>query len=75
LAPAAEDEDQMIARAYGEFMEARAKCGQEGLEFGKVREALKQQLQAIRERTGCERVQLRVRVVDGKAKVRAVPEG
>lgn len=59
---------------YQQFMSAREQCGQRSdLEFNKVRVALRKQVEAIKTQYGCSSVKLRVTVVDGKARVKAVP--
>jgi hypothetical protein len=59
---------------YQDFMAARKQCGQSDLEFNKVRRALRAQVEAIKTQYKCETVKLRVTVVDGKARVKAVPQ-
>ncbi len=59
---------------YNDFMAARKQCGQSDLDFKKVRKALRSQVEAIKTQYKCESVRLRVTVVDGKARVKAVPE-
>ncbi len=60
---------------YDDFMNKRKACGQKSdLDFKKVRKALQDQVEAIKSEYKCSSVKLRVTVVDGKAKVKAVPE-
>ncbi len=59
---------------YQDFMSARKQCGQSDLEFKKVRKALRAQVEAIKTEYKCSKVKLRVTVVNGKARVKAVPE-
>jgi hypothetical protein len=59
---------------YQEFVAARRQCGQRSdLEFRQVRKALQAQVSAIKTKYKCSTVKLRVSVVNGKAKVKAVP--
>ncbi len=67
-------EEVAFRDTYHDFMAARKQCGQSDLEFRKVRKALRAQVEAIKAEYKCSRVKLRVTVVDGKARVKAVPE-
>ena len=58
------------------YIEARGKCGQSvDISFDAVRDALKKQVRTIKSTYNCESVKFRVVVEDGKAKVKAVPQG
>jgi hypothetical protein len=71
-----EREERAYKLVYDKYLEARAKCGQgTDLSFDAVREALKKQVRTIKSTYQCEGVKFRVVVEDGKAKVKAVPQG
>ncbi|MFZ5482267.1 MAG: MXAN_5187 C-terminal domain-containing protein [Myxococcota bacterium] len=71
-----EREDRAFRIIYDKYMEARTKCGQSAdLSFDAVREALKKQVRTIKSTYQCESVKFRVVVEEGKAKLKAVPQG
>lgn len=71
-----EREERAYKLVYDKYLEARAKCGQStDLSFDAVREALKKQVRTIKSTYQCDGVKFRVVVEDGKAKVKAVPQG
>lgn len=77
-ATAAEDrarrEDRAYQAVFDKYLEARKQCGQgTDLSFDAVRKALKDQVEAMKAKTGCRTVKFRIAVEDGKAKVKAVP--
>lgn len=73
---AQEREERAYKLVYDKYIEARQKCGQgTDLSFDAVREALRKQVRTIKSTYQCEGVKFRVVVEDGKAKVKAVPQG
>lgn len=73
---ALEREDRAYKVLYDKYLEARSKCGQStDLSFDAVRDALKKQVRTIKATYQCETVKFRIVVEDGKAKVKAVPQG
>lgn len=67
-------EDRAYQALYDSYVEARRSCGQStDLKYDSVKSALRKQVSAIKEKTGCRTVKFRVAVEDGKAKVKAVP--
>ncbi len=73
---AQEKEERAYKLVYDKYLEARAKCGQStDLSFDAVRDALKKQVRTIKSTYQCDGVKFRVVVEDGKAKVKAVPQG
>jgi hypothetical protein len=71
-----EREERAYRVVYDKYMEARTKCGQSAdLSFDAVRDALKKQVRTIKSTYQCESVKFRVVVEDGKAKLKAVPQG
>ncbi|MFN7142550.1 MAG: MXAN_5187 C-terminal domain-containing protein [Myxococcota bacterium] len=73
---AQEREERAYKLVYDKYLEARARCGQStDLSFDAVREALKKQVRTIKSTYQCDGVKFRVVVEDGKAKVKAVPQG
>lgn len=72
----AEAEDRAYKMVYDKYIEARQKCGQStALEFDSVREALRKQVRLIKSTYNVESVKFRVVIEEGKAKVKAVPQG
>ncbi|MDP2308308.1 MAG: MXAN_5187 C-terminal domain-containing protein [Pseudomonadota bacterium] len=73
---AQEREERAYKMVYDRYMEARGKCGQgTDISFDAVREALRKQVRQIKSTYQCEGVKFRVVVEDGKAKVKALPQG
>ncbi|MDP2313212.1 MAG: MXAN_5187 C-terminal domain-containing protein [Pseudomonadota bacterium] len=73
---AQEREERAYKLVYDRYIEARAKCGQgTDLSFDAVRDALRKQVRQIKSTYQCEGVKFRVVVEDGKAKVKALPQG
>jgi len=74
---AQEREERAYKLVYDRYLEARAKCGQgtDNISFDAVREALRKQVRQIKSTYQCEGVKFRVVVEDGKAKVKALPQG
>lgn len=73
---AQEREERAYKLVYDRYIDARAKCGQgTDLSFDAVREALRKQVRQIKSTYQCEGVKFRVVVEDGKAKVKALPQG
>jgi hypothetical protein len=71
-----EREERAYKLVFDKYLEARQKCGQStDLSFDAVREALKTQVRTIKSTYRCDGVKFRVVVEDGKAKVKAVPQG
>lgn len=71
-----EREERAYKLVYEKYMEARAKCGQStDLGFEAVREALSKQVRQIKSTYNVESVKFRIVVEEGKAKVKAVPQG
>jgi hypothetical protein len=69
-------EDRAYKLVYDKYIEARQKCGQStDMSFDAVREALKKQVRTIKSTYQCEGVKFRIVVEEGKAKVKAVPQG
>jgi hypothetical protein len=69
-------EERAYKMVYEKYLEARTRCGQStDLSFDAVREALRKQVRTIKSTYQCEGVKFRVVVEDGKAKVKAVPQG
>lgn len=67
-------EDRAWKAIFDSYLEARRSCGQSTeVPFEAVRDTLKKQVAAIKEKTGCKSVKFRVAVEDGKAKVKAIP--
>ncbi|MCK6504785.1 hypothetical protein L6R53_15495 [Myxococcota bacterium] len=67
-------EDKAWKTIFDSYLEARRSCGQSTeVPFEAVRDTLKKQVAAIKEKTGCKSVKFRVAVEDGKAKVKAIP--
>ena len=59
---------------YDAYMEARGRTGQStDADYKAVRDTLKKQVEALKERTQCSSVKFKVVVEDGKAKVKAIP--
>jgi hypothetical protein len=74
---AQEREERAYKLVFDRYLEARTKCGQgtDNISFDAVREALKKQVRQIKSTYQCEGVKFRVVVEDGKAKVKALPQG
>lgn len=73
---ALEREDRAYRVLYDKYLEARTRCGQStDISFDAVRDALKKQVRTIKATYQCESVKFRIVVEDGKAKVKAVPQG
>lgn len=73
---ALEREDRAYKVLYEKYLEARQKCGQStDLSFDAVRDALKKQVRQIKATYQCDSVKFRIVVEEGKAKVKAVPQG
>ena len=73
---AMEREERAFKLVYEKYIEARDKCGQStDLSFDAVREALRKQVRTIKSTYQCTSVKFRVVVEEGKAKVKAVPQG
>lgn len=71
-----EREERAYKLVYEKYVEARKQCGQStDLSFDAVRDALKKQVRTIKSTYNCESVKFRIVVEDGKAKVKAVPQG
>lgn len=71
-----EKEERAYKLVYEKYMEARARCGQStDLGFDAVREALTRQVRQIKSTYNVESVKFRIVVEEGKAKVKAVPQG
>jgi hypothetical protein len=71
-----EREDRAYRIVYDKYIEARGKCGQStDLSFDAVRDALKKQVRTIKSTYQCESVKFRIVVEEGKAKLKAVPQG
>lgn len=71
-----EKEERAYKLVYDKYMEARARCGQStDLGFDAVREALTRQVRQIKSTYNVESVKFRIVVEEGKAKVKAVPQG
>lgn len=69
-------EERAYKLVYDKYIEARQKCGQStDMSFDAVRDALKKQVRTIKSTYQCEGVKFRIVVEDGKAKVKAVPQG
>lgn len=69
-------EESAYKVVYDKYIEARQKCGQStALEFDSVREALRKQVRVIKSTYNVESVKFRVVIEEGKAKVKAVPQG
>lgn len=67
-------EDKAWKTIYDSYLDARRTCGQSTeVQFEVIRDTLKKQVAAIKEKTGCRSVKFRVAVEDGKAKVKAIP--
>jgi hypothetical protein len=67
-------EDKAWKAVFDSYLDARRSCGQSTeVPFEAVRDTLKKQVAAIKEKTGCKSVKFRVAVEDGKAKVKAIP--
>ena len=61
---------------YEKYLEARGKCGQStDLSFEAVREALRKQVRQIKSTYNVDSVKFRIVVEEGRAKVKAVPQG
>ena len=73
---AMEREERAFKLVYDKYMEARAKCGQStDLGFDAVRDALRKQVRQIKSAYACDTVKFRIVVEEGKAKVKALPQG
>ncbi|MES2643908.1 MAG: MXAN_5187 C-terminal domain-containing protein [Myxococcota bacterium] len=73
---AQEREERAYKMVYDRYMEARGKCGQgTDISFDAVREALRKQVRQIKSTYQCDGVKFRIVVEDGKAKVKALPQG
>lgn len=73
---AMEREERAYRVIYDKYLEARTKCGQStDLSFDAVRDALKKQVRTIKSTYQCESVKFRIVVEEGKAKVKALPQG
>jgi hypothetical protein len=73
---AQEREERAYKLVYDKYLEARARCGQStDLSFDAVRDALRKQVRTLKATYQCDGVKFRVVVEDGKAKVKAVPQG
>lgn len=73
---ALEKEDRAYRVLYDKYLEARGKCGQStDLSFDAVRDALKKQVRQIKSTYQCDTVKFRIVVEEGKAKVKALPQG
>lgn len=71
-----EREERAYKLVYDKYMDARRQCGQSAdIGFDAVREALNKQVRLIKSTYNVESVKFRVVVEDGKAKVKAVPQG
>jgi hypothetical protein len=71
-----EREERAYRIVYDRYMEARTKCGQSAdLSFDAVRDVLKKQVRTIKSTYQCESVKFRVVVEDGKARLKAMPQG
>lgn len=72
----AEREDRAYKLVYEKYLEARGKCGQStDLSFEAVREALRKQVRQIKSTYNVDSVKFRIVVEEGRAKVKAVPQG
>jgi hypothetical protein len=61
---------------FDAYIQARGQCGQStDLGFDAVRDTLKNQVRQIKSQFNCESVKFRVAIEDGKAKLKAVPQG
>lgn len=70
----ARKEERAFRALYDSYVDARRQCGQSTeVDYDAVRQALKKQVSAIKEKTGCRTVKFRISVEEGKAKVKAVP--
>jgi hypothetical protein len=71
-----EREERAYRLVYDKYIEARSRCGQStDMSFDAVRDALKKQVRQIKSTFTCESVKFRIVVEDGKAKVKALPQG
>lgn len=71
-----EREERAFKLVYDKYVEARSRCGQStDIGFDAVREALRKQVRQIKSTYNVETVKFRVVIEDGKAKVKAVPQG
>lgn len=71
-----EREEKAYRIVYDKYVEARRACGQSSdISFDAVRDALKNQVRTIKSHYNCESVKFRVVVENGKAKVKALPQG
>lgn len=72
----AEREERAYKLVYDKYLEARGKCGQStDLSFEAVREALRKQVRQIKSTYNVDSVKFRIVVEEGRAKVKAVPQG
>ncbi len=73
---AMEREERAYTLVYEKYVEARGKCGQStDISFDTVREALRKQVRQIKSTYQCDGVKFRIVVEEGKAKVKALPQG
>ena len=71
-----EREERAFKLVYEKYVEARGRCGQSTeIGFDAVREALRKQVRQIKSTYNVETVKFRVVIEEGKAKVKAVPQG
>lgn len=71
-----EREERAFRVVYDRYLEARTKCGQStDLSYDAVRDALRKQVRQIKANYQCEGVKFRIVVEEGKAKVKALPQG
>lgn len=67
-------QDLAYKTAYDKFMEARGKCGQStDMSFDALKNSLNKQVRMIKSKYKCERVNFRVSIEGGKAKMKAIP--
>jgi hypothetical protein len=72
----AEREERAYRMVFDAYIQARGQCGQStDLGFDAVRDTLKNQVRQIKSQFNCESVKFRVAIEDGKAKLKAVPQG
>lgn len=73
---AQEREERAYKVVYDRYIDARGKCGQgTDISFDAVRDALRKQVRQIKSTYKCDSVKFRIVVEDGKAKVKALPQG
>lgn len=69
-------ENGKIKQLYEMFINAKKKCGEDTsrLTFEKVYASIKTQIPQIKNKFKCERVEFKVAIEDGRAKLKAVPK-